>query len=165
MNQLTITPNSIRIICVNMTSLSVIKIRSILSIFLGLFFVGNTLAVDQKTMKNADILWQDISYFEVSLPANATTGFVWHFLPNKSQNGIKLIKERYEAPQTKLIGAGGRAVFSFETPLCKLGEKEFFTLVFVYQRDFEKTKQPTQTVEIQCSSFVTQTLIKGMLIT
>lgn len=83
-----------------------------------------------------------------------------NFSLSKPKRSVKLISDRYEIPQTKLMGAGGRPVFSFETPLFEIGEKESFTLAFVYQRDFENCAQPTQTVEIKCSSFSTQTLAK-----
>lgn len=51
--------------------------------------------------------------FDVILPANPTTGYQWtvnHFDALR----FKLTSKHFVSPQSKLIGAGGQMVFSFQ---------------------------------------------------
>lgn len=51
--------------------------------------------------------------FEVVLPANATTGYQWTVM-HVDTSRFKQISKTYIVPKSKLIGAGGQMVFSFQ---------------------------------------------------
>lgn len=75
------------------------------------------------------------SSFEVTLPANPTTGFQWsvvHF----DENLLTLASSNYERPNTKLIGAGGQMHFIFKLEKGK-NYPERTELVFKYARSWE----------------------------
>lgn len=51
--------------------------------------------------------------FVITLPANPTTGYQWT-VKKYDKSFLQLISSHYVAPQTKLIGAGGNMLFTFE---------------------------------------------------
>ncbi len=76
--------------------------------------------------------------FVVSLDANATTGYSWQ-APERT-SCVSLNSHRYEAPQSRMTGAGGREHFEFTA---RSQGKE--TLVFRYLRPWEKNTAPAKT--------------------
>ncbi|KTC78411.1 protease inhibitor I42 family protein [Legionella brunensis] len=73
--------------------------------------------------------------FEVTLPANPTTGYQWT-VESYDKSIIKLLSSRYVAPQTKLIGAGGQMQFTFQLLKGK-SYPQNTTLQFKYARPWE----------------------------
>ena len=86
--------------------------------------------------------------FEVVLKANPTTGYQWLLVPDHSDMAqIVPVDYSYEAPNSKLMGAPGKAVFKFrvknpDVPLeLKLG--------FVYARAWQKDDlSQLQTIQV-----------------
>jgi inhibitor of cysteine peptidase len=73
--------------------------------------------------------------FEVTLPANPTTGFQWsvvHF----DKNLLTLSSSNYERPNTNLIGAGGQMHFTFMLQKGK-SYPERTEIVLKYARSWE----------------------------
>ncbi|KTD16230.1 protease inhibitor I42 family protein [Legionella jordanis] len=73
--------------------------------------------------------------FVVTLPANPTTGFQWT-IENYDKSFLKLLTSRYIAPNTKLIGAGGQMLFTFQL---KAGASypQSSSMLFKYARPWE----------------------------
>ena len=76
--------------------------------------------------------------FAVVLDSNATTGYSWQ-APERTSH-VSLNSHRYEAPQSPMIGAGGREHFEFTA---RSQGKE--TLVFHYMRPWERGVPPAKT--------------------
>lgn len=74
-----------------------------------LFFLGSVNAATDTMTLNVNA--QQPS-FQVTLPANPTTGFKWT-VTNYDQSLLQLTSSNYIAPQSKLIGAGGQMQFTF----------------------------------------------------
>lgn len=49
--------------------------------------------------------------FTIQLPSNPTTGFQWSLI--RYDRDLFQVQQHYDAPKTKLIGAGGRIHFDF----------------------------------------------------
>lgn len=75
------------------------------------------------------------SSFVIHLPANATTGYQWNVVRfNKALLDLK--SHQYTAPQSKVMGAGGEASFTFLLQHAKSLPKST-ELVFRYARPWE----------------------------
>lgn len=82
--------------------------------------------------------------FQVRLPANPTTGFQWT-LQQYDKEKLKLLNSNYFQPNTRLMGAGGEMVYTFE----RLSTSSSSTnMVFQYARSFEPNKGKSQRVRI-----------------
>lgn len=93
--------------------------------------------------------------FVIALAANPTTGYEWK-LVNYDRSLLHLISSRYVAPSTKLIGAGGKAQFTFS--LVKgIHLPTDSILSFRYQRPWLPNKGELKTVTI---NFINGDLIK-----
>src|SRR5665811_1891923 len=86
--------------------------------------------------------------FEVRLPANATTGYRWQWIPDRSAQRLGLIEAEYRVdprihdldPATEdLVGVGGEMVFKFQARHLDANDLE---LRFEYRRTFEATFVP-----------------------
>ena len=74
--------------------------------------------------------------FVISLAANATTGYQWSVV-QFDKDILTLKSSVYQAPQTKLIGAGGQMLFTFS--LNKgVSYPLMMSLIFKYARPWEK---------------------------
>lgn len=51
--------------------------------------------------------------FTLTLESNRTTGYEWQLAESPDETLVRFIGNRYEVPDTKLIGAGGREVWTF----------------------------------------------------
>lgn len=73
--------------------------------------------------------------FDITLAANVTTGFKWSIV-SYDKNLFTFVSNHYEAPHTKLLGAGGKAIFTFRLNKGKTlpGEAR---MVFKYARSWE----------------------------
>jgi inhibitor of cysteine peptidase len=81
-------------------------------------------------------------YLEIALPGNPTTGYVWEL--SSGDNKILPLQGDYKyTPSSKLVGSGGKFVFSFRG--VAPGKTK---LHFVYRRTFEKDVAPLKTFTI-----------------
>jgi inhibitor of cysteine peptidase len=86
------------------------------------------------TLKTGDEL-------ELTLPGNPTTGYTWEKVAGDDKILVQQGDYKY-TPDTKLIGSGGKFVFSFKAVAA--GET---VLRFQYQRTFEKNIPPVKIFE------------------
>lgn len=86
-------------------------------------------------------------YFTVTLPSNRTTGYYWR-LTDYDKSRFILVKSKYEAPNTKLMGAGGKMLFFF-IPRKENSYPLKTTMRFNYSRSWETTKGEDQIVTIE----------------
>ncbi len=82
--------------------------------------------------------------FTISLKSNPSTGYKWQAGFNK--NVIELVKETYEKPSAKLLGASGQQVFVFRP--VKTGETK---IEMIYKRRWEKSFAQRQVYHIKIS--------------
>jgi len=73
--------------------------------------------------------------FVIRLPANATTGYQWN-LVRFDKTLLSLKSHQYNAPQSKMMGAGGEASFTFQLQRAK-SRPNSTELVFRYARPWE----------------------------
>lgn len=87
------------------------------------------------------------SAFEVTLPANPTTGYQWT-LQKYDKTLVKAGDEHFLVPQSGLMGASGFSVFNFQV---KSGVQRpaSTTLVFRYARSWEPGSARTETVTVR----------------
>lgn len=79
--------------------------------------------------------------FVVNLPANPTTGFQWSVV-QYDKDLLTLGSSVYHGPNTKLIGAGGRMLFTFNLNKGAALPKST-DLTFKYARSWEKNGEST----------------------
>jgi inhibitor of cysteine peptidase len=79
---------------------------------------------------------------ELTLPGNPTTGYTWQRVAGDEKILVQQGDYKY-TPDTKLIGSGGKFVFTFKA--IATGRT---TLRFHYRREFEKNVPPLKTMEI-----------------
>ena len=78
--------------------------------------------------------------FKITLPCNATTGYQWVLTKVPNEKLVKLLSSDYKRPDSKLIGAGGHMVWTFQA--LAAGKTE---LGLDYVRPWEKGQKPAQT--------------------
>jgi inhibitor of cysteine peptidase len=76
----------------------------------------------------------------VSLASNHTTGYAWTVKEGATPVLSAQFDQRYDAPNTGLIGSGGTEVFSFKAAAA--GKQ---TLKLTYERSFEPLAPPART--------------------
>ena len=81
-----------------------------------------------------------------TLPSNPTTGYQWQLMKPLAETTVKLVSHEYRAPQTGLVGAGGREIWVFRT--MGPGETE---IALGYLRSWEKGVPPVniQTIRLR----------------
>lgn len=87
------------------------------------------------------------SSFVVKLPANSTTGYQWTVTRfNKAL--LDLTSQQYVAPKTRMMGAGGHALFTFQM---RQGESypKSTTMLFSYARPWEPSSATVTKVTVQ----------------
>ena len=52
--------------------------------------------------------------FTITLDSNPTTGYQWKLSDNLTEGIVKLVKLEYLAPETEMVGTGGKEVWTFE---------------------------------------------------
>ena len=87
---------------------------------------------------------KDQSSFTVTLPANPTTGYQWSVV-SFDKNLLTLKESKYQAPQTRLIGAGGKMLFTFDLNQGK-AYPDKTNMVFNYARSWEPDSGSRQNV-------------------
>jgi inhibitor of cysteine peptidase len=78
--------------------------------------------------------------FKITLRANATTGYQWVLAKAPDEKLVKLLRSEYKRPDSKLVGAGGEMVWTFQA--LAAGRTE---LGLDYVRPWEKGQKPAQT--------------------
>lgn len=90
------------------------------------------------------------SKFQVTLSSNPTTGYQWT-VTKYDKSLLQLVPSQYIAPQSKLIGAGGQMMFTFEL----VGGKTYpasTTINFKYARPWEPENGSSKTVTVNFKS-------------
>ncbi|WP_207386015.1 protease inhibitor I42 family protein [Legionella gresilensis] len=85
--------------------------------------------------------------FQVILPANPTTGYQWT-LHNYDRSLLRLVSNQFNPPNSKLMGAGGQTVFTFEI-IHGAVTPGVTSLVFSYARSWENQGGTSQTVTVR----------------
>jgi inhibitor of cysteine peptidase len=52
--------------------------------------------------------------FKITLPSNATTGYQWMLTKAPDEKLVKLLSSDYKRPDSKLAGAGGHMLWTFQ---------------------------------------------------
>ena len=77
--------------------------------------------------------------FVITLDSNPTTGYRWEFTKPLDEGIVTLVDSKYEAPQTRRRGAGGRQVWTF-----KAAGKGRTVISLKYIRPWEKDTPPAK---------------------
>ncbi|MGQ3887714.1 protease inhibitor I42 family protein [Legionella sp. CNM-1927-20] len=85
--------------------------------------------------------------FQVVLPANPTTGYQWT-LHNYDRSLLRLVSNQFIRPNSKLMGARGATVFTFEI-IHGAVTPSVTSLVFSYARPWENQGGTSQTVTVR----------------
>jgi inhibitor of cysteine peptidase len=81
--------------------------------------------------------------FKITLQYNATTGYQWVLAKPPDEKLVKLLRTEYKRLDTKLVGAGGDMVWTFQA----LAEGKT-KLELNYVRPWEKGEKPAQTTNL-----------------
>lgn len=75
----------------------------------------------------------------ITLDSNPTTGYQWQLANPVDEKVLKLISSVYRMPETNMVGAGGKEVWTFKALSgCQT------TINFEYVRPWEKDKEPAK---------------------
>ena len=77
--------------------------------------------------------------FKITIDSNPTTGYSWRLGAKPDARLVKPAGSRFIAPQTKLVGAGGKEVWTFRA--LKPGKTK---LSLEYARPWEKNMKPAE---------------------
>jgi inhibitor of cysteine peptidase len=77
--------------------------------------------------------------FAISLDSNPTTGYQWQLVKPLDESVLQLIGSEYKPPETKLVGAGGKEVWTFKAMDSGTAE-----ISLVYVRSWEKDVPPAE---------------------
>ena len=77
--------------------------------------------------------------FSISLDSNPSTGYHWELEKSIDTKLVKLQKSEYKAPETNMVGAGGKEIFVFKA--LKPGST---TIYLKYVRPWEKGIKPVK---------------------
>ncbi len=86
------------------------------------------------------------SQFQVTLPANRTTGYQWT-VTHYDKSILQFVASHYIAPQSKLIGAGGKMQFTFSLVAGKTYPAST-DIHFKYAQPWEPKSRSLQTVTV-----------------
>jgi inhibitor of cysteine peptidase len=117
-------------------------------IFLLLYFylLPVSAAAEKISLKQSaspqDVTLKTGDELELTLPGNPTTGYTWQKVAGDEKILAQNSDYKY-TPDTKLIGSGGKFVFTFKAATA--GETR---LRFAYQRTFEKNIPPVKIFEV-----------------
>ncbi|MBA2652522.1 MAG: protease inhibitor I42 family protein [Tatlockia sp.] len=84
--------------------------------------------------------------FQVTLPANPTTGYQWEVISFDS-SFLQLLYSQYLPPKSQLAGAGGEMQFTFELIAGKNYPAKT-TLEFKYHRPWEAEGSTLKTIKV-----------------
>lgn len=84
--------------------------------------------------------------FEISLPANQTTGYQWSLI-NYNTKILKSIGQNYQQAESRLVGAGGYTRFYFQC-LNVSNLPNYTQLKFAYKRSWEPRPVRVTTIQV-----------------
>lgn len=87
------------------------------------------------------------SSFVIKLPANPTTGYRWA-VTRFDKTLLDLTAQQYVAPKTRMMGAGGNALFTFQVRPGETYPKST-TMLFSYARSWEPSSAAVTKVTVQ----------------
>lgn len=111
---------------------------SVLTLYLANAYAGKSMGVTASCSEGA---------FVITLPANPTTGYQWA-VPQFDSTKFKLKSQRYVAPKTRLMGAGGVTLFNFQVLNAKSCPKSTL-MVFTYARSWDPKSATHTTVNVK----------------
>ncbi|HET6420676.1 MAG TPA: protease inhibitor I42 family protein [Geobacteraceae bacterium] len=79
------------------------------------------------------------SEFTLTLESNRTTGYQWQLAKSPDEAVVQFVGNKYEVPDTKLIGAGGKEIWTFKA--VGKGKTE---IALKYVRPWEKDVPPVK---------------------
>jgi len=87
--------------------------KKLIALFL---FALLTLAVSVAATADVDVVVHEKLHkkFEIALAANPTTGYGWQLDGKLDPKLLKLVGSRYSGPRSKLVGAGGEELWTFQ---------------------------------------------------
>ncbi len=86
--------------------------------------------------------------FTLTLESNRTTGYQWQLAEIPDENVVQLIGNRFDAPDTRLIGAGGKEVWTFKA--VGKGRAEIrLKYVRLWEKDVPPVKEAVFTVVVE----------------
>jgi len=114
-------------------------------LILSLFFHAKTFATKLEPGiytedKPNIIVTKDQPQFIIHLKSNPTTGYNW-FLRDYDAKLITPIKHKYEAPNTKMMGASGYDIWIFSVKPAAFVVPQITQIRFVYTRPWETQGQ------------------------
>jgi predicted secreted protein len=83
--------------------------------------------------------------FAILLESNKTTGYEWNLAPDFQKKSeisagvVRFIDSRYDVPDTKLVGAGGREIWRFQAV-----SPGAVSIAFEYKRSWERNAAPAK---------------------
>jgi predicted secreted protein len=111
-------------------------------------YLTMTLAIVASSINAAPLMITDLSKpvvlnasqteISVSLPSNATTGFSWFVVAGKMGKFLTPVSHTYQAPDSKLAGAGGMEIFTFKVDKASFAVPTRIVVHFSYQKPWEK---------------------------
>ncbi|MCK8600813.1 protease inhibitor I42 family protein [Desulfoferrobacter suflitae] len=116
--------------------------------FTGTKLVGVESLVEETQVNRADdshqqhLIVDEGEQFSVSLDSNPTTGYHWELAEPLDERVVRLIGDVYQGPETKLVGAGGKEVWTFRA----VGTGEA-TIAMKYVRPWQKDVPPEKTAQ------------------
>lgn len=84
--------------------------------------------------------------FHITLPSNPTTGYQWA-VKAYDKSLFTLVASDYNAPKTRLIGAGGEMVFTFEL-IKGVSRPKSSSILLIYARPWQPGVGTLKTVQI-----------------
>ncbi len=86
---------------------------------------------------------RDSPEFKITQPSNATTGYRWRVIYDKSLMTLKT--EKYLVPNSKLIGAGGKTIWVFHAKPKAFRKPPLQTQIhMIYERAWSPKDHPTE---------------------
>ena len=119
-------------------------------ISLGLILVGSftSMMADNNPPPQVIQLTGDQQNVDITLPANATTGYQWYVV-GYDHSLLSLNNYRYAPPSnSKLMGAPGQAIFTFTIDPSFFNAPQLTTVQLSYQRPNTPAQDTTTTVTI-----------------
>jgi len=88
------------------------------------------------------VLTQEKPIYTLRLNSNPTTGFSW-FMVDYPKKLVHVIKHQYVSPKSKLVGAGGYELWTFQATKAALAFPQVVKIVMMYARPWEINDQST----------------------
>jgi inhibitor of cysteine peptidase len=104
-----------------------------------LLFLAGLLALAVSAQDSKPITVTTGQQFSVTLASNATTGYKWDLAKPLDPKALTLVTNEYVRPTTRLVGAGGKEVWTFKA--VSEGKTE---IALKYFRPWETNVEPVE---------------------